>query len=77
MNPRRSILRILSLPAAQNATDLRLSNGDICQKNVLQDDVIPAKAGIHVASLWICAGGALDSRLRGNDGGFEVASYSK
>jgi hypothetical protein len=35
------------------------------------DAVIPAKAGIHLASLRKCAVDGLDSRFRGNDWRFE------
>jgi len=37
----------------------------------ISSGVIPAKAGIYLASLQKCAGDGLDSRFRGNDRGFE------
>jgi hypothetical protein len=42
-------------------------SGVICETQALQAAVIPAKAGIHSASLGKCAVHALDSRFRGND----------
>ena len=41
--------------------------GVICETWALQVTVIPAKAGIHSASLRKCAVYELDSRFRGND----------
>jgi len=45
-------------------------SGVICATRAIQPAVIPAKAGIHSANLrkWTAYG--LDSRFRGNDGGF-------
>jgi hypothetical protein len=45
-------------------------SGVICATRALHAAVIPAKAGIHSASLREWADCGLDSRFRGNDGGF-------
>jgi hypothetical protein len=45
----------------------RAGSGVICETRALQAAVIPAKAGIHSASLRKCAVYGLDSRFRGND----------
>ena len=46
-------------------------SGIICETRALRGAVIPAKAGIYIASHWKCAADGLDSRLRGKDLCFE------
>jgi len=43
----------------------------IVETRAVPGAAIPAQAGIYCASHWKCAGGGLDSRLRGNDQRFE------
>jgi uncharacterized Zn-binding protein involved in type VI secretion len=63
---------VLGLPTVLIGEALRhhcllASRGVICKTRTLHAVVIPAKAGIHPASLWKCPAHGLDSRFRGND----------
>jgi hypothetical protein len=74
----RAISRAMSRPVFLDSLDVRLPSlfpgsdtGLICETWGLEAAVIPAKAGIHSASLQKCAVYELDLRFRGNDRRFE------